>query len=333
MIAIDSVSAGRAPLSLANVTLEWGAGVHSIIGRPEDGGPLVLALMTRRARLRAGSIRVLDGAPGDRRTRKHVSHVPVVMSLADGLRVDEMLDVAATLREDPPIDATERLATLGIETLAKRSVRSLSRGEARAVALVEALSSRQVRIVLVDEPFSVIDGRAAGRLAEAFRAKARTGGAVVFTTASVRDAGELAGDHVMMQGGAVMARVPSLETWMAAMPAGTSIVILVRDGSEARAVATRLAADADVSAVAHDGPVVRASGREPLALARAAGRAALETGVGVLEIRLESPSLDEVRVASAGAAATAYEQAPRRTPPNIVLPRSAVADPEVQGPR
>jgi ABC-2 type transport system ATP-binding protein len=333
MITFEGVSAGRSPLSLVSVTLEWEAGVHSIVGRPEDGGPLVLALMTRRARLRAGSIRVLDGVPGDRRTRKHVSHVPVVMSLADGLRVDEMLDVAATIRDDPPVDATERLATLGIETLARRSVRSLSRGEARAVALVEALSSRQVRIVLVEEPFSVIDGRAAGRLAEAFRAKARAGGAVVFTTASVRDAGELAGDHVMMQAGAVIARVPSLETWMAALPGGTSIVMLVRDGSEARAVATRLAADAEVSAVAHDGPAVRATGREPLALARAAGRVALETGVGVLEIRLESPSLDEVRVAWAGAAAAAYEQARVRSPANVVLPRPAVADPEVQGPR
>jgi ABC-type multidrug transport system ATPase subunit len=333
MIAFDGVSAGRPPLSLVSVTLEWEAGVHSILGRAEDGGPLVLALMTRRARLRAGSIRILDGVPGDRRTRKHVSHIPLVMSLADGLRVDEMLDVAATIREDPPVDATERLAMLGIETLARRPVRSLSRGEARAVALVEALSSRQVRIVLVEEPFSVIDGRAAGRLAEAFRAKARSGGAVVFTTASVRDAGELAGDHVMMQAGGVIARVPSLETWMAAMPGGTSLVILVGDGTEARAVAARLAADAEVSAVAQDGPVVRASGREPLALARAAGRAALETGVGVVEMRLESPSLDEVRIASAGAAAAAYEQARVRAPANVVLPRPAVADPEVQGPR
>jgi ABC-type multidrug transport system ATPase subunit len=333
MIAFDRVSAGRAPRSLANVTLEWGAGVHSIVGRAEDGGPLVLVLMARGGRLRAGSIRVLDGAPGDGRTRKRVAHVPIEAALPDGLRVDEMLDVATTLRGDPPADATERLAALGIEMLARRSVRSLSHGETRAVALVEALTSRQVRVVLIEEPLSAIDGRAAGRLAEALRAKARTGCAVVFTTSSLRDAGELASDHVMMQGGAVIARVPSLETWMAAAPAGTSIVILVQDGPDARAVSARLAAEMDVSAVEHEGPVVRARGREPLALARAAGRAALDAGVVVLEIRIESPSLEDARIASAGIAAAAYERARPRVPADNVPTRPAVAEPEVDGPR
>ena len=40
MIAVEEVSARRAPLTLARLSLSWGPGVHSIVGTRADGGPL-----------------------------------------------------------------------------------------------------------------------------------------------------------------------------------------------------------------------------------------------------------------------------------------------------
>ncbi|MGD0530657.1 MAG: ABC transporter ATP-binding protein, partial [Polyangiaceae bacterium] len=64
MIALEGVAARRAPLTLARLTLSWGAGVHSLLGAPSDGGPLLLELVAGQARLRAGRVRLLEGSPG-----------------------------------------------------------------------------------------------------------------------------------------------------------------------------------------------------------------------------------------------------------------------------
>ncbi len=182
MIRLSDVSTRRAPFAHGRLTLAWGPGVSCILGSPEDGGPLLLALIAGRAPCRTGTIRVLEGDPADPRVRQRVAYVPLQPWLPDALRVDEALALAATLRAEPLRDASARLAVLGVATLAKREVRSLSRDEARAVSLVEGLTSSRVRMVLVEEPLVAIDPRAAARLPDVLRAKGRAGDGVVFTT-------------------------------------------------------------------------------------------------------------------------------------------------------
>jgi ABC-type multidrug transport system ATPase subunit len=312
VIAIASVAARSAPLSRSSLSLRWGPGTHAVVGTIADGGPLLLAVLAGRERVKTGRVEVLGGSPRDAEIARQIALVPALPPLPEELRVDETFALAARLRGETPRPAAERLAVLGIEALAPRAVRSLAREEARAVAMAEALTSERVRVVLVDEPLASMDPRAVGILPERLRARASAGCAVIVATASVRDAGEICDDHVLLRQGAIAGQAASLDALSAFTPGGARMRIVV---SDPQALAVALAREADVDAVARREreAVVVARGRDATALARAVGRAVLEAGVDLVEMRLEPPTLDEARSAAAGIAQATFEAARSRT--------------------
>jgi ABC-2 type transport system ATP-binding protein len=321
VIALRSVVARRAPLARSSLTIEWGPGLHAIVGTVADGGPLLLALVAGREPVRAGALRVLDRAPDDPAVRPQIALVPMTPPLPEALRVHEVLALAATLRGEAQVPAEARLGKLGIEALSDRSVRSLSHEEARAVAMAEALTSTRVRVLLVDEPLVGMDPRATGRLPALLRERARLGATLLLATASVRDAGELADDHTVLQQGALLGRAPSLDALAAFAAAGARMRVLA---SDPQALLAALAREPEIEAVARRDGVVVARGQRATELAQAVGRAVLEAGVDVLEMRLEPPSLDDARAAVAGSAQGTFEAAraqalsssTRATPPS-----------------
>lgn len=301
MIVLEGVAARRPPLALASVSVSWEAGVHSVLGARDDGGPLLLALIAGATRPRAGRVRVLGGAATDADVRRQVAHVPLSPALPDALLVGEALALATALRGEPAVDPAGRLALLGVESLAGRRAASLSRAEARAVALAEGLTSMRVRVLLVEEPLLAMDPRAAGRLPEALRARARDGRAIVLCTASVRDAGELADDHALLQRGVVVGSASSLDELAALSPGGAWVRVLAHDSAGARAIAGALTRAKDVTAVESREAAVRARGPDALALARAVAGAVLEAGVDVIELLPEVPALEQARTGGATA--------------------------------
>jgi ABC-type multidrug transport system ATPase subunit len=182
---------------------------------------------------------------------------------------------------------------LGLEALAGRPVHSLSRGEARGVALVEGLTSSRVRVLVLEEPFASSDARAAGRIAESLRSKSRSGCAIVFATASLRDAEDLADDYVLVRAGAVARKTTEVHGLAPHAPGEARLVVIARHGIDAKALLPAFAGESDVTGVEVDANVVTVRGSDPMALARAAGRAAVQANVNVVEIRSEPPSLDE----------------------------------------
>lgn len=297
MISVQNVSARRAPLALASVHLEWGPGIHSIVGRREDGGALLLALLAGVARPRAGHVRIFDRAPAD--VRREIAHIPLETSLPDALRVDELLRLACRLRSETPADSTGRLAVLGVEALAARAVRSLSRGEARAVSLVEGLTSTRVRVLLVEEPGTWMDPRAAGRLFQALHGKAQTGAAIVLSTASAREANELATDHVVMRRGAVVSGPASSDPRLSDLHRAY-LVVVSRDEAGARLLAAGLARDSAVGGLEQAGAIVRVRGDDPIDVARATATAAVAAGAEIIELRWESCGAPFARAQTAG---------------------------------
>jgi ABC-type multidrug transport system ATPase subunit len=256
-------------------------------------------------------VSVLEGEPADPRVRRAVAYVPLDVALAEGLRVGEVLDIAAEIRGDPPRPADGRLATLGVESLAQRPVRTLTRGECRAVALVEAITS-SARVLLVEEPLVSLDPRATSRLADALRARAKEGAALVVSTASVRDAGELGDRCVLLRAGAVVGEADSLAALAEFTPSGARVRLTTNDPA---ALAGALGREAAVEAVARNlghGSVV-ARGRGTAALAEAVARAVVASGVEVTSMRFEPPTLEEARAAAAGVAAATYRAAFERT--------------------
>jgi ABC-type multidrug transport system ATPase subunit len=230
-----------------------------------------------------------------------VGRLPLDTALPDKLRVGEALAVAATIRGEPARAAADRLSVLALESLEARLLNSLSRSEARSVAFVEALTSSQVRVLLVEEPLVGLDSRAAGRVPQALRARAQDGCAVILSTASLRDAGELADDHVFLHRGSVVGTTSSLEALAGFSPNGARLLVVTRDLSSARALVAAVAHDDDVDGVEQDGITVSVRGSDILALARAAGRAATSAEIDPVELRVQAPTLDEARAAAAGA--------------------------------
>jgi ABC-type multidrug transport system ATPase subunit len=287
VIALEGVTTARGPVALSGVAVKWDAGAHAVVGGRSDGGALLLAVIAGRVRPRAGKVRVLDGAPTDAAVRRQVAMVPLHPALPEAMRVRQVLALAEALRGDPASDPEARLAMLEVEALADRRVDSLSREEARAVALAEALTSEAVRVLLVEEPLLVMDPRAAGLVAQALRTRAAEGRAVVVTTGSMHDACELADDAVTLRAGRVGARTACAETLLEAGADGAKLRLVLRDFAQAPALVAALAGEAEVDAVERDKGAVHLRGRDAKTLARAAGHAAVEAGVDVVELRIE----------------------------------------------
>ncbi len=288
MIALQDVAARRRPLALSNLSHVWEAGTHAVVGSPGDGAPLLLAIIAGLARPRSGRVRVLDAAPVDPAVRRQIAIVGLDPALPEAMTVSEVLDLAAAVRKESRRDAAERLAALGLETLAGRRVRSLSRAEARGVALSEALTSPSVRVLLVEEPMVSMDARATGRVPEALRRRGQDGCAVVVTTASMKDAGELADDWVGLRAGAIVARGATVDALVEPSPDGMHLRVVLRRPGEIPALVAALAQDADVEAIERDEGCVRLRGRDATALARAASRAALAVDADVAELRIDA---------------------------------------------
>jgi ABC-2 type transport system ATP-binding protein len=296
-IVVDSLVARAGRVVLARASLSWGAGAHAVLGARDDGGPLLLAALAGRVVPRSGSVRIGGEDPRHPRIRRQIAYVPLDASLPDALRVDETLALAATLRGEPARDAEGRLAALGLESLARRPVRSLLASEARAVALAEALTSTEVRAILIEEPFAIMDGRAMGRMAALLRARAEGGALIAVATASVGDAEDVAEDLVLLRRGTVLRHAATEDTLVGFWQDGSNarLRIALKAAEDGPALAAALARQAEVIAIERLEGAVCARGRDPAALARAAARAAIEAGVDVAEMRFDPPSLDEAR--------------------------------------
>jgi ABC-type multidrug transport system ATPase subunit len=299
VIVLEDVAARRRPLALSKISGTWEAGSHAVIGARGDGGPLLLALMAGLARPRSGSVRVLGGPPSDAAVRRQIAFVPLEPALPEAMRVREALTLAAAVRKEAGRDVAERLAVLGVETLAERRVRSLSRPEARAVALVEALTSSAVSVLLIEEPLVGVDPRAVGRVPEVLRRRGRDGCAIVVTTASMRDAGELADDWISLRGGAMVGHAACVDTLVEVTADGANLRVILRHAGEVPALVAALAHEGDVVGIERDEGSVRLRGRDATALAQAAGRAAVEAGVDIAELRIDPPAPPVPRAAAA----------------------------------
>jgi energy-coupling factor transporter ATP-binding protein EcfA2 len=175
--------------------------------------------------------------------------------------------------------------------LEQRPIHSLSREEIHGVALVEALTSTRVRVILLEEPLVGLDPRAEPRLESLIRTRSSEGCAVVVATASVRDARELADDQVVLCGGSVAVSPSSVVADPSLAPAGARLRIVTKNPMKLLAA---LAQEPDVDAVARRGEAVVARGSDFMALAQAGGRAVVASGVDVIELQIDPP-LEKVR--------------------------------------
>jgi ABC-type multidrug transport system ATPase subunit len=288
------VSARLDRVDLLPTTLAFDAGRHALLGRKDDGVSVLLACLGGSLRAR-GSLVVLFGAANAPKTRARVGYVPLDVALMDVLRVEEALAVARSIRKNAPASASSILAPLGIESLAKRRVDSLDRGETRAVALAEALASPTVSVLLVEEPFVAMAAPACAAMTTALAAKKNL--CTVIATASARDATLLADDYALFDRGRLVRIVTEPP-----LASGRETPCMRVVASDVRALAAELARKPEVERLelSHAGGAhsVVVIGKDARALAAAVNDAIADSHADVQRIDTERATLEDLTEAA-----------------------------------
>jgi ABC-2 type transport system ATP-binding protein len=319
VVARGRVARGPARATLDNVTLRvgrrsstppLGSDFIGIIGAQKDGTALLFDVIDGSVAPRSGRVAVLGKPPHTERQR--IARVSLDAPLPDALYVSEVCDLAGELRGDPPVSAHERLAVLGLGTLARRRVRSLSLEERRGVALAIALSSKVASVLLIEEPLVAIDPVAPRLVIDALRERSRSGACVLITTASPRDASRLADSLAVLTAGIYTPLEPGSLHVGYPDEAGAALRVVVSPShgnvGAAKLLTALAAAEAAVrveTQPARSGSVfLLVSGANLTALVRAVTHAIATARVDVELIEPIALPLDAIRLAMAARAAS-----------------------------
>lgn len=319
---------------LENVTLTWEKGVLVVLGTQADGTTALLEVLAGILPVRGGRATVDGLAPIEARAR--LAYVSLAPALPDSLRVDEVCELAGQIRGESAMTPASRLAPLGIEKLLERRVRSLSQGEARAVSLALALTSR-VPVVLVDEPLAGLDPAAPSRVVAALRARAAAGATIVVTTASVRDATALADQLGVLTRG-VFTHLPPTLAHVGPAGARLRVVVAAQAAPEVSPFVAALAAEPAIMSIetatfaaGHAAVAVVVGGADLLAVARAVGHAAVRTSARIEAIESAVMPLDAIRSRiAAPRPGTLLSRPPPAMPSSPPPPRAGSAPPPAQ---
>jgi heme exporter protein A len=186
-----------AALHALDLTLSAGETL-ALLGPNGAGKSTLLRLLAGLARPSAGVVVVVDAGsrPAQRAAVGLVAHATFLYAQ---LSARENLALAARLYgvRDPRARVAELIAAHELAPVAERAAGDLSRGWAQRVAIARALV-HEPRLLLLDEPFSGLDPRAADKLAE--RLAAQRGGtrAAVLVTHELARAAQLATRAVVL---------------------------------------------------------------------------------------------------------------------------------------
>jgi ABC-type thiamine transport system ATPase subunit len=267
--------------SLVRADLELGVGVHTVLALTPEGAPELVALVAGISRPQYGVVLVDGENPYARpAARRKIGSLLAVEEVSEARTVEAGVGRAIATRGSTTGVATV-LETFGLTAYAKRRPESLSRNEARGVALALALSSNEGGILALFEPLATPAGRA--RVVASVADAGRKGASVLCVTASARDASDLGGRTFPLRFGRVGGESPLLSLGSD----GAALEIVVRTDDPGR-LASALCLDPAFSALRCDlatrpGEVV-VSGAEPDAVSLAVLRSARGSGAKILAL-------------------------------------------------
>ncbi|WP_129786929.1 ATP-binding cassette domain-containing protein [Promicromonospora panici] len=205
--------------------------------------------------------------------------------------------------------AGELLARFGLEDAAKRPVAGYSGGMRRRLDLAASLVGRP-EVVFLDEPSVGLDPGKRDELWQMIRGLSADGVTVLLTTQYLEEADALADAIAVIDHGRVIASGTPAE--LKSQVGGHTIAVRPNDPADAEATTAILA---DVA-----GRAPERSTRHELAVPVTGDEALFEIAarlreqrIGVSELSLRLPSLDEVFLALTGAPATAADNTPEPT--------------------
>lgn len=148
-------------------------------------------------------------APGRRHTALVAQHPALFPHLSIGANVGYGLPFLDSVERRAVIESA--LELVGAKGISDRHPQELSGGEAQRVALARALAPRP-RLLLLDEPFSALDGSASDALIERLRAWLNENRVqAVMATHDATDALATSAEVLLLRGGRVAALGPAVE--------------------------------------------------------------------------------------------------------------------------
>ncbi len=174
----------------------------ALLGRNGAGKTTLLRILSGLSRPGRGRVAVLEADPRRREVRARMGVLSHGLWLYDDLSALENLVWFATLYnlDEPRRQARQWLERVGLDWAADSPVREYSRGMRQRLAIARAFL-HEPELLLLDEPFTALDDRAAAllqRLLDGARGQGRT---VVLSTHQLREALELADEVALLVGG------------------------------------------------------------------------------------------------------------------------------------
>ncbi|HYI98916.1 MAG TPA: ATP-binding cassette domain-containing protein [Thermoleophilaceae bacterium] len=199
--------------------------------------------------------------------------------------------------------AGELLEHFELGFAADRLVRTYSGGMRRRLDLAAALVARPP-VIFLDEPTTGLDPRSRNQLWETIEARVAAGTTVLLTTQYLDEADRLADRIAVVDQGTVIAEGTSDE--LKARVGGERLVVTLEEGAEPAAAVSALAAMADEAPAVEDRNVSLPLQRRRGEIAEAVRRLD-EAGVGIEDIGVHRPTLDDAFIALTGHAAETAE--------------------------
>ena len=298
--------------ALRGIDLHVQAGiVYGLLGPNGAGKTTAVRILTTLLPPDAGSARVagLDVVAEAGRLRELIGLAGQYAAVDENLTGFENLEMVGRLyhlgRRTARARAAELLADFELEEAGRRLVRTYSGGMRRRLDLAAALVARPPMLFL-DEPTTGLDIRSRIGLWEAIEALVAEGTTVLLTTQYLDEADRLARRIAVVDHGLVIAEGTPDE--LKARIGGERLEVRLDDGAQADAAVAALAPISDGGRPStEDGAVRVPLTRRKGAIAEAVRRLD-ESGIGIDDIAVRQPTLDDVFLTLTGHAAEHEEQ-------------------------